>query len=248
MEELEKKISEYVDRINEEAANEWVDISDQLSAISDGSQDFKSLTLQSSKDSENEYVRRIFKKYLDGDTGWKYEPNETLASNGIFVFTNSEGFAEFVVLTNQSIGQVVNLGKGTSLLGSVKRDYNIDEHKILKATNGNLNIMKVLCLINENFETFENFRIGNIQVHNTNEERGTLERLDTMFSIFKDATRLHDVKLNITKDKFVSIFEYVEHQTREILGESKMKSYGLTFSFDINDKLSGIDQLERIRK
>lgn len=248
VEELERKIAEYVDRINEEAANEWVDISDQLSAISDGSQDFKSLTLQSSKDSENEYVRRIFKKYLDGNTGWKYEPNETLASNGIFVFTNSEGFAEFVVLTNQSINQVVNLGKGTSLLGSVKRDYNVDEHKILKATNGNLNIMKVLCLINENFETFENFRIGNIQVHNTNEERGTFERLDTMFSIFKDATRLHGVKLNITKDKFVSIFEYVEYQTREIIGESKMKSYGLTFSFDINDKLSGIDQLERIRK
>ena len=55
---------------------------------------------------------------------------------------------EIISLHNNEPHEEVNLGKGKSLLGATKADYEVDEHITFKATNGNIDLMKVMCVLN----------------------------------------------------------------------------------------------------
>lgn len=250
--ELNEKINEYVQKINEESAQGWAYISQQLQAISDGSQEYDSLSLKTASRDENEYMRRLFSKFLNNPNGknWKYQKNDTLSAAGIFVFTNDNGVAEIVVLTEQEINQEINLGKGKSLLGTDKKDYEVDEHIYLTATNGRLNIMKAICMINYASENFKGYRINSISAHNTRTQQGVEEDPDIMWNIFKDAAKLHKDKVDIKIDDsyFSNTLQYVEAAVESLCSENLMKLAGVEFAYGIDDIVIGLEKLERIRE
>lgn len=249
LEEIDQKINEYIKKINDESANEWAYISNQLQAIYDESQDFESLSLKTASRDENEFIRRIFSKYFNPNGNkWHYQKNDTLSTAGIFVFTNDNNVAEIVILSDQELDQVIKLGKGTSLLGAFKKDYEIDEHKTFKATNGNLNIMKAISLINSEYKSFEGYKINSISVHNTMSQKTIRQPVDVMFDNFRDASLLAGIKLNIDKNNFSSILEYVESTVEDLCGESLMTLSGTQFSFKEGDRVYNLDMLNRLKE
>ena len=249
-EEIDEKIREYLKQIAKESANEMSYISEQIVSILEGSQSFDSFSLMTTSREENDFLRRTFKKYINNNSGnnWKFHPNETLAAAGIFVFTNANGIAEVVVLTNQVVNQVVNLGKGTSLLGATKRDFEVDEHKYLKATNGNINLMKALCLINYAYESFSKYKINRIACYNTRDQNGVYEAPSELFRILKDLSKLHNDKININLNdsNFSTVLEYVQSTVEDLCGDDLLKQYENGFFYDVDTIYDGISRLEKI--
>jgi hypothetical protein len=60
----------------------------------------------------------------------------------------------------------LKLPKGKSVLGTTKRDISIDEHKILKASYGNIDRIKVMTLINSEYGKFKDYKINRICSYN----------------------------------------------------------------------------------
>jgi hypothetical protein len=86
----------------------------------------------------------------------------------MFVFVNNiTKKMEIISLHQSSTLQEVHLGKGTSLLGASKADYEVDEHSIMKATHGNIDLIKVMTLLNSlDSSTLDSYVITKISAHN----------------------------------------------------------------------------------
>lgn len=232
--ELDDKIREYLRRCNEESANEMLSLSDQIINIISGSQEFDSIHLTSRGNNANDYLSKILKKYIGNpENKWEYQANESLASSGIFVFTKNN-ICEIITLTDQNISHVVNLGKGYNILGSKKHDDEVDEHKVLQATNGNLNLMKVMCLLNSELDKFSEYKINSIQCYNPSENRGVEESPEVLFEQFNNVCLLHNIENKLNKKQFSSILENVSTRVEDLIDDSQMKEYAGELLYDLD--------------
>jgi hypothetical protein len=73
---------------------------------------------------------------------------------------------EVVSLHHNTTHALVNLGKGDTLLGATKLNREVDEHKILKATNGNIDLIKVMTLLNGMPEILKMYKVNKIASYN----------------------------------------------------------------------------------
>lgn len=246
--EIDKKLEDYIKHINDRRGNELADIAQDIVNIQQNAMDINDLA----KDNpyKGDFLRRHISKYIEG--GWQFENNPSFISAGLLVFTKNK-LLEIVSITNNVIDQKVKLEKGTSILGSTKANRDVDEHKTMAATNGNIDLIKVMALLNSDTINYENYRINKIESINIWQQTGTDEYFDKLYDNFVELCRAHNVPINLKKSNFSSTLEYVVSTITDICGPEKLKHIGnwaITFSAD--DVIKGGEflknRMEELRK
>jgi hypothetical protein len=67
------------------------------------------------------------------------------------------------MLSDKNLDKVYKLGKGTNILGRFLPDNEVDNHKVMKGTMGNMLIMRGALIGNELLASRSNAKIGNIK-------------------------------------------------------------------------------------
>jgi hypothetical protein len=143
---------------------------------------------------------------------------------------------EVISLHNNEPHEEVNLGKGKSLLGTIKADYEVDEHITFKATNGNIDLMKVMCVLNSlGGEVLNNFLVTKVASYNTWRQKGVEMFNDDLFANFSVLCDTYGVNLNLNEYNFANPVITALSQIRDICGEDEYRHIGdftLTLSPD----------------
>ena len=87
---------------------------------------------------------------------------------------------EIISVTHNDIHSVVNLGLGKSIQGATKKDSDIDSHVVMQASNGNIDLIKVMCLLNNMPEVLKGYKVNKIESHNIWIQKGTETYLETL--------------------------------------------------------------------
>lgn len=247
-EELDKKLEDYIKSINERRGNELADIAQDIINVQQGSMDINDIA----KDNpyKGDFLRRHIEKYIEGE--WQFENNPSFISAGLLVFTKNK-VLEIVSITNNVTHQTVKLEKGTNILGSTIANRDVDEHKIMSATNGNIDLIKVMALLNSDAIKYENYRINKIESINIWQQTGSEQYFDKLYDNFVELCRIHNVPINLKRSNFSSTLESVVSTITDICGPEKLKHIGnwaVTFSAD--DVIKGGEflknRMEELRK
>ena len=83
----------------------------------------------------------------------------------MFIFEKG-GVCEIVMISNDPLANVINLGMGTSILGSNTKDMYVNKTKIFEASYGHIRLMECMVYISQNQSRFENKRIQQLRVIN----------------------------------------------------------------------------------
>lgn len=199
---------------------------------------------------KGDYTKRVFKKYIEGK--WKFESSPSLISAGIFIFTKN-GLLEVVSLSASTTHQKINLGQGTSILGATKKNETVNEHNIFAATNGNIDLIKVMCLLNGEAERFSNYKISKIINANIWHQTGSEQYMEKLYDNFVELCRIHNVPVNIKKGNFATTLESVINSITDTCGEDKIKNIGnWKLTYDGDTVVDGVpyilDRMEELRK
>lgn len=202
--ELEKELLEFINRINERKSGELDTLAGRIEAAING--DIPISELSADKSSKKDlYLEKHFKQYIDQK--WLFRKNSILNNLGIFVF-EKEGVTEIVNITNNELSTRLKLAKGTSILGTFAPDIGIDPKAIMSATNGNIELMKVMMYLNEFADLFSGTRINKIKVLNIwTQEDGYEDYNETLLDNF---TRLCDyahIPVKLKSDIFFTTLE-----------------------------------------
>lgn len=178
-----------------------------------------------------------------------------LIAAGIFAFVNKNtNKMEIVSLQQQSSLQEVDLGKGRSLLGASKYDFQVDEHKILRATNGNIDLIKIMCILNSlDPDLLRNIQVNKIASYNIWQGTGTETYNETILYNFRELCRVNGIKCNLSEMNFSSTLQSTVSQIRDICGEEMYKNVGeFALTLDPNDIVSGakiiLEKMDWLRK
>lgn len=143
----------------------------------------------------------------------------------MFVFSKN-GLIEIVSISNNVTHQTVKLEKGTNILGSTIANRDIDEHKIMSATNGNIDLIKVMSLLNSDSIKYQNYRINKIESINIWQQTGTEQYFDKLYNNFAELCRIHNVPLNLQRSNFSTTLESVTSTVVDLCGADKLKHIG----------------------
>lgn len=230
-EELREVVTHLVNKRNSDRGIELETIATALTNHQDPSE-----VVSGSSNTKN-YISRIFSKYVREDSSWEFQNNPAFIACGIFVFMNNvTKKLEVISLHNNEPHEEVNLGKGKSLLGATKADYEVDEHITFKATNGNIDLMKVMCVLNSlGGEVLNNFLVTKVASYNTWRQKGVEMFNDDLFANFSALCDTYGVNLNLNEYNFANPVITALSQIRDICGEDEYRHIGdftLTLSPD----------------
>jgi hypothetical protein len=94
-----------------------------------------------------------------------FNEDDVLNANGIFIFERG-GICELVMLSNNPLTNVINLGLGTSILGKNTKDMNVDKTKIFESSYGHVGLMEMMVYISQNQDKFKDIKIQQVRVIN----------------------------------------------------------------------------------
>lgn len=235
-EELRQAITELVHDENAHRGSELSDLADTIQMAIEGYATVDDLA--SDNRFKADYCKRIFRKYIEG--GWEFQNNPDYIAAGIFVFTKN-GLLEVVSLHHNTTHALVNLGKGDTLLGATKLNMEVDEHEILKATNGNIDLIKVMTLLNGMPEILKSYKVNKVASYNIWTQHGTETYLETLFDNFAELCRTYNVPLNIEATNFASTLEATVNTIRDTCGEDLVRNIGSwAFTFSPDDIVHGV--------
>ncbi len=235
-EELQNKLIQYVNDENEHRANELRNLASLINGAIEGYNTIDDFGNDESQ-FKGPYLRRIFSKYAkpESEGGWKFMNNPKLIAAGLFCFTKN-GLCEIVSISHNLTHQVTNLGKGKTLLGATKYDYEVDEHKIMSATNGNIDLIKVMSLLNASSKLIENVKINKIASYNIWMQTGCETYPETLLNNFQRLCQEHNVVCNLTANNFCSTLQSTVNTIHDLCGEDLLTHIGgdwqITFSND----------------
>lgn len=233
-EEITEALQKLIDYENEQRANELTTLAQGLIDIQEGRSKFEDLYSNTKKAA---YVRSIFSKYIDN--GWKFQNNPSYIAAGLFIFERN-GLIEIVTLTQNNPHAVINLGLGTTILGATHRNHEVDENQYIRATNGNIDLIKVMNFLNNNPELLQNYMINSIISRNIWTRSGTDMYSETLLHNFRTLCDIHDIKLNLEDRHFTTTLQSTVHTIRELCGDHLINTIGLwSLTFDINDVITG---------
>lgn len=252
-EELNEKLAQKLEKENE---NHWNEVSEiaknvrnAISARSSNASPEEVSLAPNDNRSLNEYLYLIFKKYING--AWELSDNPAFIQAGIFVFTKN-GIIEIISLTHEDIHQSLNLGVGDSILGALKKNRDVDENKILKATGGNLDLIKVMCILNEGAEVLENYKIGSIKSFNPWYKQGNDSYNETLLDNWSEVCKLHGFENKLHPSNFFTTLESTVAAVQDLVGDqllNKMGDWTFTYSGDdiIQNSRLLIEKMERLK-
>lgn len=105
----------------------------------------------------------------------------------------------------------------------------------MSATNGNIDLIKVMALLNSDAIKYENYRINKIESINIWQQTGSEQYFDKLYDNFVELCRIHNVPINLKRSNFSSTIESVVSTITDICGPEKLKHIGnwaITFSAD----------------
>ena len=167
-EDLEKAITAYIQDLGDKETDFHENLANRIEQVITGKLAFEDLMNDLYK-SRREWGKNQFKRYFTD--GWEFNNDPVMISMGLFMFTKN-GKAEIISIDNSTPLDVkYNLGKGDTLLGKTKRNKFVDNSKILSATNGNLNLMKIMIYVANNKDKFDGLTITEARVLNLSLEQ-----------------------------------------------------------------------------
>lgn len=101
--------------------------------------------------------------------GWNVISNDALINMNVILLVNEiKKEIDLISISPNSLGTIVNLGKGTSLFGRFKTDSETELDKLsVRSTIGNIELMKLLSVANAFIETdLGSYTIGEMKVFN----------------------------------------------------------------------------------
>ena len=161
-EKLNDVISDYILALSSKRSETCVEYANRIKAVFRGDMTLDILTEMAPIDSRS-WVKMQFKRYFDEH--WTFNEDDVLNANGIFIFEKG-GVCELVMLSNNPLTNVINLGLGTSILGKNTKDMNVDKTKIFESSYGHIGLMEVMIYISQNQDKFKDTKIQQIRVVN----------------------------------------------------------------------------------
>lgn len=161
----------YMDLWNKKKADRFKNIAkDLMYAMSIHSLDDFEETVKVVAPRNVDTVMHHFKRYIK--CNWKFKENETLNSNGIYLFEKGDKL-EIVVLDEENmINGKVKLLHGNSILGTYIKDSSITDNRVVMSNDyGNLMLMKACALLALDPELTKNKKVTNIKAMNLHNAR-----------------------------------------------------------------------------
>lgn len=224
-EEVDRAIRSLVDEENTYRSQEMWDLGNLLKMTLTGEKPVSEFVF-GNNNYVQDYIRQIFKKYLpDEDSteneklkGWQLEENENFIAAGMFIFRKGSQI-EVVSLTYGEIHQDVKLGLGNSILGTTKRNFEIDENKVIKSTHGNIDLIKVMSILNSNSDILKDGQIISVKTFNIWTQNGTTVDNDVLFDNFEKLCNEHNVQCNLSSSDFATVLQSTVCEINDICGE-----------------------------
>lgn len=253
--ELKSALQEFVDKENSNRGSELAAIAETIIEIQNGSATLDDLA--SDNKFKSDFCKRIFRKYCDSTSGysssWTLINNPQFISAGLFVF-QKEGtdIIEIVSITYNQPDKDVDLGKGKSLLGAFKTDAQIDNKKILRATNGNVDLIKTIMIVN-NTPALKNYKINKTSSFNIWTQKGTSLYNEQLLYNFRELCINAGIPVNLDSRNFASTLESIKTEIEDIAGEQLVREIGnWTITFKADDIIKGVewclDKMESLKK
>ena len=164
-------LKSYVEKLNIKKQQRFLDFGKDLKhAMDDRSvEEFENTVDFIAPKNKNTLVH-TFKRYIQ--CGWNFQENEKLNANGIYLFSKGERLEIVVIDEGHAINREVKLPLGTSILGTYLRDSTLtDTRTIMKATYGNLMLLKAVALIALDSKLTENKKISSIRALNLHQSQ-----------------------------------------------------------------------------
>lgn len=222
LEELDKEVRAYVNELKDPATKNA-----KINQFADGlRKNIESqtppdniLNLKNNPGLVNDIVFN-FRQYTDG--GWEMIESETLLNAGIIGFKNIHGTLEFVTFTVNKLKDIHLIDQGYNVLGKFMNDSEAEVKKIAPSSVQNIELLKVLIVLNEMPQLFENNRkLGNIKVFNYN--TGTVKDLglEELLPSFQVLTQKLEIPNNFLNNN-ISILNRDEYlyQLMDVLSQN----------------------------
>lgn len=220
---------------------------------------------------DNEYLSEYFKQYFDrrvisvnGKKEYKYKykwsivKNNVLNDANILLFKNNDtGQLNIVVLSALNLNIVNDYNGNSRILNYHMPDVDAFDNQgrmLLKATYGNLELMRTMFLLNEILPQIQNFTLGDIQViggigTSINTQSYPMALVLSNFTkavqVLTQKDPLLDLQNNFTKIGFTDPVKILINEYENIMVESSnIDSLGLQ---DIKDIILGSDESKLIR-
>ena len=161
-EELREEITNYIQALASKRSDMCVELATRIKNIQGGQAVFDTIA-DGVPEVHRDWIKTQFKRYFDEH--WTFNEDDVLNANGMFIFEKG-GVCEIVMISNDPLANVINLGMGTSILGSNTKDMYVNKTKTFEASYGHIRLMECMVYISQNQSRFENKRIQQLRVIN----------------------------------------------------------------------------------
>lgn len=186
-EDIAKAVDDYQERYNKAKNSETYKLKRTIQdAIKSGTKDSITFTGKNS----DLVINTTFEKYLGGD--WELIDNNVFTNQDLFVFRNNTyNTIEVVSLTTNNLNTIHSFGLGNTLLGKYRTNTEAKkDQKIEEASTTNIEIIKVLAILNNTPELFKNCKLSNIKVLNYVSDRADTANVENLIYNFSQLYKL----------------------------------------------------------
>lgn len=208
--ELVEKVDKYLNKSRNASIDYMQNMYNKMKDVLNGTSPIEVLTDQRKAGARSSFLVANIGQYINGD--WSLVENESLMQLGIIALKNDvTKQVDFIsISSNQGdINGEFKIGLGDTILGCHKKNYDIQGNRLLlKATNGNIELMKVMAALNSMPNWFNGiFKVGNIKVINPQTGLGTNACTKQITTSFNMLCREAGVKNNMDQVEFVDQLE-----------------------------------------
>lgn len=163
-EELDTIIADYILALSSRRSDMCLDFANRIKEVQRGNMTLDSFAEIAPIDSRP-WIQNQFKRYFDEH--WTFNEDDVLNANGIFIFEKGNT-SEIVMLSEDPLSNVINLGVGTTILGRNTKDTFVNKSDIFESSYGHIRLMEVMIYISQNQDKFQDKKIQQVRVINPN--------------------------------------------------------------------------------
>lgn len=172
-----------------------------------------------------EWFDKSFSQYCNGN--WKVLDCDQAKELGIILLLNTNGLVDVVKISSNNLNRKYKLTKGNTIFGNFLNDstaYNMPKSTVLEATQGNIELMETMLVLNNLKGLFSDQAsfIGQIKVMNPRMQEGNPADNSVLMYNFKQLTRLspiEEIKNNFADGsiKMVTWVDRAYYEFKEIM-------------------------------
>ena len=229
-EDLTEKLEDYVSKVREKKSNELHALANTLTHALSGQ-----ITLEEFVNdyniSDKNFLLTQFSRYIK--EGWDLISDDNMIGMGLFLFQH-DGRSEMVVIANQPLHNVINLGRGKSILGRTLEDTYVDSKDILPASNGNMEAMKAMVYISDHPELFASNKLTQLVVLNPWRAQRTyvnnsqwIYNYNRLIDNVENNGEFQKINSDVFYDDIVSLLSIVDSNLKSAETAAELKGFSL---------------------